>query len=74
MQIHITQNNKSYNSYNSTIMHHIVYNTLQQKKKSSSAITIVVWVFGVGATTSQCGIKLILLSDRTTVYEKTCID
>jgi hypothetical protein len=42
-------------------MHHIVYNTLQHKKKSSSVIAIIVWVVGVGTTTSQRVVKLISL-------------
>jgi hypothetical protein len=45
-------------------MHHIVYhttyNTLQHKKESSCAVTVV-WVVGVTATISQRAIKLVRL-------------
>jgi hypothetical protein len=42
-------------------MHHIVYNTLQHKMKSSSSIAIIVWVVGVGATASRRVIELVPL-------------
>jgi hypothetical protein len=42
-------------------MHHIVYNTLQHKKKSSSTVAVTVWVVGVGATTSRLAVELISL-------------
>jgi hypothetical protein len=72
-QIHITGNNNSYNSYNSTNMHHIVYNTtntgIGHKKESSSAVTVVIWVVGLGVTTSRaCHGARSTVIDRTTVY------